>query len=216
MTTIKFCGLTRPGDAAIAAELGATHGGVVLAPGSRQVSARRALDILDAAPGLRRVGVFRHARVDELLRDATTARLDVVQLHGGFSIAEVAAIRAAFDGELWTVVPVAADGPQLSPEWPAIAEEADAVLLDTSVMGSSGGTGVTFHWQSVKPFAEALSRRTRVIVAGGLTASNVAEMIKTLGPAIADVSSGVEASPGIKDRTLMAAFAEAVGSASIV
>ena len=216
MTTIKFCGLTRPGDAAVAAELGATHAGVVLAASSRQVSPARAREILDAARGLRSVGVFRHSTAAEVLRDAATARLDVVQLHGGFGMAEIAAIRREFDGEVWSVVPVAAEVPQLSPEWPDLAEAVDAVLLDTSVMGLSGGTGVAFPWRPVKPFADSLAGRTNVIVAGGLTASNVAEMIRTLEPWVADVSSGVESSPGIKDLTLMAAFAEAVGSASIV
>ena len=216
MTAIKFCGLTRQEDAAFAQELGAAYAGVVLARSARQVTARDAREIFAGAPSLKHVGVFRHGDVSEILDEAAAAGLHVIQLHGTFEAPEIAMLRGGFDGDIWAVVPVDSDrpaGPRLAPE---IIDAVDAVLLDTSVSGESGGTGVAFDWHAVKPFAKDLEGRTRLIVAGGLNPGNVGGMIRALAPAVADVSSGVESTPGIKNRNLMAAFAEAVASASIV
>jgi phosphoribosylanthranilate isomerase len=86
--------------------------------------------------------------------------------------------------------------------------EADAFLLDAPVRdGRMGGTGRRFDWGAA---AELPWEARRVIVAGGLTAENVAAAVRMLRPAMVDVSSGVEAAPGIKDAGRMEAFMEAV------
>ena len=82
MTKIKFCGLRRPADAAHAASLGATYGGVILTVGKRRVTARQARDVFDAAPSLTKVGVFSGEDLGTILRTATELGLDVLQLHG--------------------------------------------------------------------------------------------------------------------------------------
>ena len=216
MTTIKFCGLTRSEDAAFAQELGAAFAGVVLSRSARQVSPLEAREIFAGAPGLRHVGVFRHRDVREIIDESAVAGVEVIQLHGDFQASEIALLRKEFDGEVWAVVPVDSSLPGLPRMSPDILDMIDAVLLDTSVAGTSGGTGVVFDWHALEPFAEALEGNVDLIVAGGLNPANVGTMIRVLAPATADVSSGVESAPGIKDRKLMAAFAEAVAAASIV
>lgn len=216
MTAIKFCGLTRPEDAAFAEELGATYAGVVLARSVRQVSAGYAREILASAPSLRHVGVFRRGDVSEILDEAEDAGLDIIQLHGDFLAAEIAVLREGFDGDIWAVLPI----DSLSAAVPRIGTDMidaiDGVLLDTSVSGNSGGTGVAFDWRAMIPLAREIQGRVDLVVAGGLNPGNVGAMIRALAPTAADVSSGVESAPGIKDRNLMAAFAEAVAAASIV
>jgi len=215
MTRVKFCGLTQPADAAYAATLGASYIGVILTESARMRGPVAAREIFEAAPAVSRVGVFRHAAIEDLLEDARTAAAGTLQLHGRFTSEELARLREGFDGELWSVIPMEQTGRPLVDSWGEIADAVDAVVLDTSVGGRTGGTGSAFHWATAAPFVQDLSCRTRIVLAGGLTPSNVAEAVRILRPSVVDVSSGVESEPGVKDRSLMRAFAQAVGSASI-
>ena len=87
----------------------------------------------------------------------------------------------------------------------------DFHLLDTYVEGVPGGTGETFAWELAR--GQGPSRlRVPVILAGGLTADNVAEAIATVHPYAVDVASGTESAPGIKDHDKLRAFAAAVAS----
>jgi phosphoribosylanthranilate isomerase len=216
MTPVKFCGLTRPGDAAFAAELGASHAGVIFATSPRQVTASRAREIFDASgPNVKRVGVFASASLEEIERVVSVVHLDAVQLHGASCLSLYAEIREIFHGEVWAVVPVGS-GPAAQRALAQICDHADAALLDTLVSDRTGGTGQSFHWESMADAVVAAKQKIRVFVAGGLNPGNVGEAITLLRPHLVDVSSGVEASPGIKDHNLMRAFAEAVHSASIV
>ena len=216
MTRVKFCGLTRPADAELASSLGAAYAGVILGESVRQVTPARATEIFAAAEGVRRVGVFRHRRAAELLDEARQIGLDVIQLHGRFRPDEVDLIREGFDGSLWAVLPFDSTNPELPEWWPAVIDRVDAALVDTSVGGNSGGTGRVFDWEKARPLVEAVRLHSDIVLAGGLTPSNVGDAIRTLTPAVVDVSSGVESSPGIKNPALMKAFAESVRSASIV
>ena len=216
MTKIKFCGLCRPEDAAHAASLGAEFAGVILSESPRRVEIAHAIEIFDAAPQLKRVGVVTREPIARLLKNATVLQLDVIQLHAHLSHDEHTGLRDEFDGDIWSVIGVDRDSGKLSADWKMTADFADAILLDTSVSGRSGGTGASFQWDHAASLVQEISREIPVVLAGGLTPENVAAAISTLHPAVVDVSSGVEISPGLKSAGRMSAFALAVASASIV
>ncbi len=82
----------------------------------------------------------------------------------------------------------------------------EALHLDAHLAHALGGTGTTFDWALV----QGLARTRRVVLAGGLTPTNVGDAVRAVHPWRVDVSSGVETSPGIKDPDKMKAFVEAV------
>jgi len=204
---VKICGLTRPDDAAVAAAAGAAFLGVIFAESKRRVAADRAREILDAAAGPRRVGVFGSSNAAEILEFATTARLDVLQLHGRMAPDEASRLRERFHGKIWGVVRVSSSGVS-EEEW-VEWESADAIVVDTWRKETLGGSGVRFDWSSAARQLGALRGARPLVLAGGLTPENVASGIAALNPDIVDVSSGVEQSPGVKDPARVAAFVRA-------
>ena len=84
------------------------------------------------------------------------------------------------------------------------------VLLDSSTAASPGGTGHTFDWERVQPWAGIINSISKLIVAGGLNPENVQEAIHILRPWGVDVSTGVERAPGKKDHQKIGAFITAV------
>jgi phosphoribosylanthranilate isomerase len=84
------------------------------------------------------------------------------------------------------------------------------ILLDSSTADRRGGTGQTFDWERVQPWAGVINSISKLIVAGGLSPSNVQEAIHILRPWGVDVSSGVEREPGKKDPKKVRAFIQAV------
>lgn len=206
---MKFCGLKRDEDIAYAVELGADYVGVVFAPSPRRVSPEEAAELLGTVRGpTRRVGVFGDPGAPYVLDTAQRVGLDVVQLHGCTSVRDVEMVRAAFPGEVWSVVRVGPAG--LLREQQPLATAAHGVVLDTLSSRGLGGTGESFDWLAVAEAVEEIRSRTRVILAGGLRADNVARAIEVLAPHVVDVSSGVEAGPGVKDHLRMRAFVDAV------
>ena len=211
MTQVKFCGLTRPEDAREGAALGASYLGAIFAGGPRLLSPARARELFAAVPaGPQRVGVFADQGPAEIADVAETARLDIVQLHGGATPERVEAARAASGRKVWAVIRVR--DAELPPEAPELFAVADAVLVDALVPGQLGGTGVTLPWLRL---ADAVVRARRdaagrLVLAVGLTPGNVREAIAAIAPDVVDVSSGVESAPGIKDHQLLRAFRDAV------
>lgn len=195
---VKICGITRPEDAIAAEAAGADAVGLVFALHSRRrVSIEQAASVSAAlGPFISRVGVFVDAPAAFVLEAVAAARLNAVQLHGNET--------AGFAAELRSRVPVVravsfspADTPEAHADYPA-----DALLLDGAVPGS----GRPFAWSD----AGAWRAHPRLILAGGLTPSNVAAGIDALAPYAVDVASGVEASPGVKSARLISEFMLAV------
>jgi len=221
---IKVCGLTRREDAALAAELGAWAVGFVLAPSPRRVTAEQARGLAASARMAARsrisgrpplaVGVFVNATAGEIAVAVATAGLDAVQLHS--PLPGAAAVRAALGDRAAEVlmiqaVPVSADGiveAGLRATAMAAGAGADLLLLDTRSDRRFGGTGTPFPWGLAREAAQG----SRFLVAGGLGPQNVAQALAVSGAFGADVSSGVETSPGVKDpdalRALFAALEE--------
>lgn len=204
-TRIKICGLTRPEDAAAAVAAGADAVGVVLAPSKRRVTLEQAERVLAGVPAsVCRIGVFVDAPVEEIRETAARLHLSAVQLHGTESPEECAAVglavakafRVGSDFDLRVVE--------------AYRGVVSVVLLDTLVVGEQGGTGVAFDWSVL---GDGLPDIARVAIAGGLDPGNVAAAIRLFRPFGVDVSSGVESSPGVKDRRLIEEFVAVVRAA---
>ena len=197
--------MTRPLDAALAAEIGASFVGVVFADGPRRVDADAGREILDAAGSdVKRVGVFGTNDPDTIAKTAALARLDIVQLHADPTVSDVKAVRRSFRGEVWAAVRVA--GAHIRAEAQPLFDDADAVVLDTRSEKNLGGTGQALPWGDLALDLARDRGSAAVVLAGGLKPGNVATAIRTLGPDVVDVSSGIESSPGIKDPWLMREF----------
>jgi len=208
VTEIKICGLTRPEDVALACELGARWLGFNFAAESpRRVEVSRAKELAAAAAvslGAGRVGVFVHETFDEIRRAVEAASLDVVQIHRPLRAEDLEEIPRP----VFAVVRVDARAPLELPPAPAL-ERCRAVLFDTAVPSSDGGSGRAFDWSLL----EGRPWPVPFFVAGGLTPENVRTAVERLRPAGVDVASGVESSPGVKDPDRMRRFFRAVKDA---
>jgi phosphoribosylanthranilate isomerase len=204
MVKIKICGITNLEDALLAAELGADALGFIFyAKSPRHVAPETAREIIaQLPPFVTAVGVFVDEAAAVVQELAARVRLDWVQLHGqespdycrhlgrkvikGFRIQDAGSLRRLADYQA----------------------AAQALLLDTYKKGQVGGTGEIFDWH----LARQAKKYGHIILAGGLTAENVAMAIATAGPAAVDAASGTEAAPGKKDPAKLRAFFEAAVS----
>ena len=185
---LKICGITRLTDALHAVEQGATAVGFVLWPHSpRAVAVERAAEIAAELPShVMTVGVFVNESIEGIRAIAERVPLTAIQLHGD----EPPAYADALDWPVIRAVSVGDIG-QASEGW----SQETALLLDNIDPVRRGGTGAVIDWSQ----AADLALKRRVVLAGGLTPENVASAIRAVRPFGVDVSSGVEASPGVKD-----------------
>jgi phosphoribosylanthranilate isomerase len=202
---VKVCGITRLEDAYVAADLGACAIGFIFWPASpRFIDAERARLIVRALPPfVTPVGVFVDQPQDDVNALAETVGLAAVQLHGNETPAYCdginrRVIRAIGLREKMDV--------RLIDEWPSSV----TLLLDAYDPEKRGGTGRAVDWTVA---ADVASVRP-TILSGGLRPENVCAAITTVRPYAIDVSSGVEARPGVKDPERLRAFFEAVAEAN--
>jgi phosphoribosylanthranilate isomerase len=198
MTAVKICGLTRAEDVAVACELGAVILGFNFAASSpRRISPERAREIAEAAPSdVVRAGVFVAEPREDVARAVREAKLRIVQLHRAIDDDDL----SAFGADVVPAVRMESGRSGLPRE--EILRRCRAILWD-----SSTGRGRTPDWSSIERAGEL---PVPVFVAGGLDADNVGDVIRRLRPAGVDVASGVESSPGSKDRRKLERFFEAV------
>lgn len=209
MVEVKFCGLTREADAAFAGALGAAYVGVIFAGGPRSLTPARSAEVLARAEAsVHRVGVFGRNFEDAIPEALAAVSLDVVQLHGDPSVSDVRVARRLFAGTVWAAVRIS--GAELPSAAAELIAEADAVLLDAKVGTTLGGSGVALPWERLADRLARVRHGGTVVLAGGLTPGNVEAAISALDPDVVDVSSGVEAAPGVKAHDRMRAFADAV------
>ncbi len=202
MIRIKICGITRASDARVAVDLGADAVGLIFAPSQRRVSPRQARAILAVVPPhVLSVGVFVNQSPVLIRSLVAELGLDRIQLHGG----EAPGMIRNFPARrvIYAVRPKAGSAWPLRDPRPA----AGALLVDAYVPGAFGGTGRLANWayaRHLKKFGKP------VILSGGLNPRNVGEAMRRVNPDMVDVSSGVESRPGIKSRSALRAFIQAV------
>jgi phosphoribosylanthranilate isomerase len=209
---VKICGISDEAGLRATRDAGADFCGFVFFPASpRAVTPVRAAALSAAVPGgPRRVGLFVDPS-DALLAEVLAALpLDVIQLHGEESPARCAEIRQKYGRPVMKALGIAQ-----APDLDALEDYAPAVdyfLLDAKAPpGASrpGGNAAPFDWTLTAD--RAIPRPW--LLAGGLTPENVAQAIAASGAPGVDVSSGVEASRGVKDSARIAAFVAAAKAA---
>lgn len=193
---IKICGITREADALGAVAQGANALGFLFAPSTRRVESDAVRDIVRRLPkDVLKVGVFRNTDNDEIVRTVRRAGLNAVQLHGHESVDDVAFVKDHVD----IVIKAVVCNESLLVEFDE--SEADFLLVD----GENPGSGETHDFGSL----QRVTLLTPVIAAGGLTPLTVGNVVRQYPVSGVDVSTGVEAAPGIKDPVLMAQFIQA-------
>ncbi|MES2353708.1 MAG: phosphoribosylanthranilate isomerase [Pseudomonadota bacterium] len=201
MTRVKICGITRPEDALAAAVAGADAIGLVFYPPSpRHIAISKAIDICGALPPfITTVGLFVDADASDIQAILSEVPIDLLQFHGE----ESPAYCLQFGKPYLKAVRMKPDLNLV--QYAAIYKSAKALLLDTYMPGKPGGTGATFDW-SLIPKQLPLP----IVLSGGLTPANIGEAVKTVRSWAVDVSSGVEASPGIKDAVKISEFIKGI------
>ena len=191
-------------DALAAVEAGADMLGFVLWEKSpRYVTIEMAREIARQLPAkTTRIGLFVDAKIEQVMFSLRICDFAGLQFHGQespaycsqFGVMTIKAFRIR-------------DAASLEP---MSAYSTDALLLDGYNESQPGGTGEKFNWSLA---VEAKKFDKPIFLAGGLTPANVAEAVKTVEPFAVDVSSGVESSPGKKDKQKMRDFIAAVRAA---
>ena len=212
---IKICGIRDPATARTAAEAGADAVGLVFAERSpRYLRFEEAAEVVAALPPfVEPVALYADVDLDfvaEIVADLSTC---TVQIHGDYApddlrtLEGLRVIRAlpfrddSAEDELrrWDEAYRGGEVPNLA-----------GLLVDTPDPAKHGGTGRAFDWAALRRTLDRVEPRVPIILAGGLNPENVGEAIRTVRPWAVDVSSGVEASRGVKDPQRIADFCRAV------
>jgi phosphoribosylanthranilate isomerase len=204
-TRIKVCGFTRKEDLQAAIEAGADAIGLVFYPPSpRFVDLSTAADLVRMVPPfVTIVGLFVNADPATIRETLAAVPIHLLQFHGD----EDEDFCLQFDRPYIKAARVK-PGVDLV-QYAGCFPSAQAILLDAFVEGYGGG-GKAFDWKLIPPdFGKPL------ILSGGLDAANVADAIARVRPAAVDVSSGVEATKGVKDADKIREFVAAVRSAGL-
>jgi|HubBroStandDraft_6_1064221.scaffolds.fasta_scaffold123368_2 phosphoribosylanthranilate isomerase len=218
MTWVKICGITNLQDAMTAVDAGADALGFVFYEKSpRYVTPEAVHDIVQRLPkSVEKIGVFVEQSLDEMGQIAETTGLTGIQLHVKFPHTQCATLdsRTTKYMVLRASNLLDAKGRFTSLPWYLdVKKSIGAVFLDAGSEALPGGTGRTFDWASAVGPVRLLRQDFRIVVAGGLTRTNVREAMRILKPWGVDVSTGVEAQPGKKDPKKVRDFIAAVRNA---
>ena len=203
-TKLKICGITNLADARYCAGAGVDYLGFIQhRPSPRFIEPAKAKEIISWLYGPEPVGVFVYEGapnedtetrtwIDQVNETIRFVGFSMIQIHGTLSpdlldLIEVPIIKA------FSVSP--STTPEALMQQALAYAEANYFLLDTAKAGMWGGTGEAFDWDTAKEATETYD----VFIAGGLNASNIEEVIRTVNPYAIDIASGVEESPGVKD-----------------
>ena len=205
MVRVKICGITNLPDARMSVEMGADAIGFIFAPSPRQITPEKAREIICGIPPfVQTVGVFVNKRPDTVRRIMGFCGLDLIQFHGDespevcgdFMPHTIKAFRIRDSSMLQIIKPYCG--------------KMRAMLFDTYVEETMGGTGKTFDWGT------AVTGKTLgvpIILSGGLKPSNIVSAISKTNPFGVDVNSGIEDRPGKKDHLLMEELMENIRNA---
>ena len=203
-TFIKICGICSEGDLEQISALKPDALGFIQWPKSARHVDPEVMGRWETPVGIKRVGVFVCPTEAELLHAAQYGRFDVLQVH---KVPDHWMLdRSLFHGlEIWRAL-----GPTELYHSEA-SFQFDRFLLDSYDPKTVGGTGKVCDWEMAKTLVDSVEKP--ILLAGGLSAENVAEAIAAVQPWGIDVSSGVEIRPGVKDLEKVKAFIAAARGA---
>jgi phosphoribosylanthranilate isomerase len=207
---VKICGITNEADARDAIDAGADALGFNLVPRSKRfIDLGTAKAWIENLPTeILKIAVLADPDWEDACRLSRLPFIDALQLHGTES---PQFCRRLADAQ----IPFAKAVPVSSSKSLAGLPEyfTDTMIFDSSAGGEFGGTGKPFPWKFAPEFVRHHPKIT-VILAGGLNPQNVANAVSLVRPRGVDVTTGVELSPGRKDRALVRAFIQAARDAS--
>ncbi len=201
MTKVKICGITNLNDALLSAKFGADALGFNFYKKSpRFISPEKAREIIERLPPeILKVGVFVNESLDKICETAETVKLDAIQLHGEETPEFSRELKAKTNLEIIKALRVSENFRAED----VLQYEVDAVLLDAYSTKEHGGTGETFDWEMAKKVQEIVSK---LYLAGGLSAENVAEAVTKVKPFAVDACSLLEREKGLKDSAKVRDF----------
>ena len=218
MIWIKICATTNLDDALACIDAGANALGFILTESPRHLTVETAGAIIAALPpSAEKFGVVVNETPQALRELANQIGLTGLQLHGDEPAGQLPEFRRALGlrkiiktlqaRELLTA-------PGTLDDYLRNSKSIDGILLDSGSPAARGGTGQTFDWHAALPVVERIKQHLPVIIAGGLTPTNVADAIRLFDPCGVDVVSGVELAPGKKDAAKVRAFIAAARAAT--
>ena len=221
-TRVKICGITRTDDVELAVDAGVDALGLVFYDKSpRFITNQQAIEISQAIPSfVSCVALFKDADEKQIEAVLNAVNIDLIQFHGSESVEFCEQFSRPY------IKALGMKGANCDVNY--LIEKAEkyhtakALLLDSHAPGEAGGTGEIFDWSMLTSNTssdQAISDqaiRQSIILAGGLTPANVKSAIEIARPYAVDISSGVERSPGIKDKTKIGDFMQQVAAVSKV
>jgi phosphoribosylanthranilate isomerase len=211
-TRVKICGLTNAADRDTAIRAGADAVGFITdvpVDTPRELEAETASELVTGVPPfVTSVLVTMPAGADEAVSLQQQVGADAVQIHGSLGPDGVEAVRERLDAPVLVGVDAgesAIDG---------YASVADALLVDSTDDEGAGGTGETHDWEQTREYRRRFD--VPIVLAGGLTPTNVGDAVETVDPFAVDVASGVERAGGQKDHEAVEQFVDAVASSGVV
>ena len=213
MTKVKICGLTRSEDIECANRVKPDFIGMVFyAKSKRAVTAQQAAQLkAQLAPSIKAVGVFVNAEIDFIAKLAQASIIDIIQLHGDEDADYITRLHQELANKNVSVPIIKAIRVRSEESLLNLEQyQVDFFLFDTYKPGHYGGTGERFNLE-----LEGVTIPKPYFIAGGLDASNVAQVIAANPKAFAvDVSGGVEdAATGLKSPQKIEDFVSQVRQA---
>lgn len=202
MTRVKICGVTRETDRDTAIDAGAHALGFIVdvpVDTPREITPATATDLIEQTPPfVTTVLVTMTDALEPALDLYDTVSADALQLHGDIPLSSFQALTDRPQTLIYATDVTHQD------RITQIAPHVDGLLIDSTSDDGAGGTGTTHDWDATRSLTTRLD--TPVILAGGLTPTNVADAIRTVDPHGVDVATGVERTGGKKDPELVRSF----------
>lgn len=192
---VKICGITNLEDAQLAVDCGADAVGFIFYEKSkRYITPSKANEIISSLPFLvLKVGVFVNEEIGKVNSIAKEIGLNAVQLHGNESIEYCKQISHPI---------IKAFRVNEDFDYSAIDQYSGyQIMLDTYSSKEHGGTGTSFNWENIPS-----QLKNKIILAGGISESNIEEIYKNVKPQAVDLSSSLEIEPGKKDSDKVKSF----------